>query len=297
MRAVASLMQNHSSSYKPAALSLPQEMTPHLSPKNENAARPDEVSGSETASQPRSPYQAAGYLSQYLALETSGAAAGLQLHAWGAEPRNLIRLAWSYRVAKRIFDLVLAIALLPLLLPVCLLLMLLIKCSSKGPVFYRHLRVGQDSRAFHLYKFRTMFPHDRALLQAYLATNHDARREWEEQYKLRWDPRVTRLGAILRRTSLDELPQILNVLLGQMSFVGPRPIVHDEIPRYGAAFPFYAAAKPGITGLWQVSGRGAVSYETRVSLDITYVMTWSFVQDLSVLLKTVRAVCRSEGAY
>jgi exopolysaccharide production protein ExoY len=274
-------------------------MTPHLSPKNENAAASEEgCYGNERSGSPaRLPYQAAGYLNQYLALETSGTAAGLQLLTWGAGPRNLFRQAWSYRVAKRIFDLVLAVALLPVLLPVCLLLMLLIKCSSKGPVFYRHLRVGQDSRTFYLYKFRTMFLHDQALLEAYLATNADARREWEEQYKLRWDPRVTPLGAVLRRKSLDELPQIVNVLLGHMSFVGPRPIVHDEIRRYGAAFPFYAAAKPGITGLWQVSGRGAVSYETRVSLDMIYVMTWSFVQDLSVLLKTVRAVCRSEGAY
>jgi exopolysaccharide production protein ExoY len=291
-------MQNHSSSYKPAALSLLQEMTPHPSAKTQNVATQEEVSGNErNGSSARLPYQAAGYLHKYLALETSGTAAGLQLHAWGAKPRDLFRQAWSYRVAKRIFDFVLAVALLPLLLPVCLLLMLLIKCSSRGPVFYRHLRVGQDSRSFYLYKFRTMYLHDQTLLEAYLTTNAEARREWEEQYKLRWDPRVTRLGAILRRTSLDELPQIVNVLLGQMSFVGPRPIVHDEIHRYGAAFPFYAAAKPGITGLWQVSGRGAVSYETRVSLDIIYVMTWSFVQDLSVLLKTVRAVCRSEGAY
>lgn len=157
-----------------------------------------------------------------------------------------------------------AIALLPFLFPVCLLLILLIKCSSKGPVFYKHLRVGQDSRCFYLYKFRTMFLHGDTLLEAYLATNPEARQEWDEQYKLRWDPRVTPLGAILRRTSLDELPQILNVLLGNMSFVGPRPIVHDEICRYGAAFPLYAAAKPGITGLWQVSGRGTLSYETRV---------------------------------
>jgi exopolysaccharide production protein ExoY len=209
----------------------------------------------------------------------------------------LFRQSWSYRVAKRMLDLVLAIALLPFFIPICLLLMLLIKCGSKGPVFYRHLRVGQDSRGFHLYKFRTMFLNSDAILKDYLATDPVARREWDERYKLRCDPRVTPLGAILRRTSLDELPQIVNVLLGHMSFVGPRPIVRDEVSRYGGAFALYAAAKPGITGLWQVSGRGTLPYETRVSLDIKYVTTWSFLHDLRVLLKTARVVCNSEGAY
>ena len=204
---------------------------------------------------------------------------------------------WSYRVAKRMLDLVLAIALLPFFVPICLLLMLLIKCGSKGPVFYRQLRVGQDSRGFHLYKFRTMFLNSDVILKDYLATDPIARQEWEERYKLRRDPRVTPLGAILRRTSLDELPQIINVLLGHMSFVGPRPIVRDEVARYGRAFAFYAAAKPGITGLWQVSGRGTFPYETRVSLDIRYVTTWTFLDDLRVLLKTARVVCSSEGAY
>jgi len=242
---------------------------------------------------------AASYLNKYLAPEISGhgGAAGMQMRTWGTALPSSFRHSWSYRVAKRTFDLVLAVALLPVFLPVCLLLMLSIKCSSKGPVFYRHLRVGQDSRGFYLYKFRTMFLHGDALLAAYLATSPEARQEWDEHYKLRWDPRVTRLGAILRRTSLDELPQIVNVLLGHMSFVGPRPIVHDEIQRYGAAFPFYTSAKPGITGLWQVSGRGNLSYETRVSLDIIYVTTWSFFHDLRVLLKTARAVCGSVGAY
>jgi exopolysaccharide production protein ExoY len=242
--------------------------------------------------------RASRYLNKYPALEISShRTTGIQMGPWGKDQHYPFRHSWSYRVAKRIFDLLLAVALLPFLLPVCVLLMLLIKCSSKGPIFYKHLRVGQDSRGFYLYKFRTMFLHGDALLEAYLATTPEARQEWDEHYKLRWDPRVTPLGVILRRTSLDELPQIVNVLLGHMSFVGPRPIVHDEIHRYGAAFPFYAAAKPGITGLWQVSGRGNLSYETRVSLDILYVTTWSFFDDLRVLLKTARAVCNAVGAY
>jgi exopolysaccharide production protein ExoY len=194
-------------------------------------------------------------------------------------------------------DVVLAMAILLLLFPVFLLLMVLVKCSSKGPAFYKQLRVGQDSRGFHLYKFRTMFVDSDAVLAAFLATDEEAREEWAKHYKLRSDPRVTRLGAILRRTSLDELPQIMNVLQGHMSFVGPRPIVHDEIWRYGGAFALYAAAKPGITGLWQVSGRGTLSYATRVSLDVKYVTTWSFLHDLKVLVKTARVVCNAEGAY
>jgi exopolysaccharide production protein ExoY len=221
----------------------------------------------------------------------------LYVNAWGTAHRYPFRNSWSYRVAKRIFDLLLALALVPFLLPVCLLLMLLIKCSSKGPVFFKHLRVGQDGREFYLYKFRTMSPHGETLLEDYLATTPEARQEWDEYYKLRWDPRVTTIGAVLRRTSLDELPQIVNVFLGHMSFVGPRPIVRDEISRYGAAFPFYTAAKPGITGLWQVSGRGTLSYETRVALDILYLTTWSLLHDLRVLRRTAAAVFNSEGAY
>jgi lipopolysaccharide/colanic/teichoic acid biosynthesis glycosyltransferase len=194
-------------------------------------------------------------------------------------------------------DVVLALIILLLLFPVFLLLMLLVKCSSEGPAFYRQLRVGQDSRGFRLYKFRTMFVDSDAILAALLETDEEAREEWAEHYKLHSDPRVTRLGAILRRTSLDELPQIMNVLQGHMSFVGPRPIVHDEICRYGQAFALYAAAKPGITGLWQISGRGTLSYATRVSLDVEYVTTWSFLHDLKVLAKTAEAICNAEGAY
>jgi exopolysaccharide production protein ExoY len=204
---------------------------------------------------------------------------------------------WSYRVAKRTFDVLLALIISPFLLPLALALVVLVKISSKGPVFYRQRRVGQNGRPFHLYKFRTMFHDSDWLLVSHLAAKPGARREWEQYYKLRVDPRVTRIGAALRRTSLDELPQLINVLAGHMSFVGPRPIVHEELPRYGQALPFYTAAKPGVTGLWQVSGRGKLSYETRVSLDVEYVSTWSFTKDLHVLMKTWAAVWRGEGAF
>jgi exopolysaccharide production protein ExoY len=204
---------------------------------------------------------------------------------------------WSYQVAKRILDVMLVIALVPLLIPVVLALMVLVKLSSSGPVFFRQRRIGQNGQSFFLYKFRTMFSDSDSLLATHLAAMPEARQEWEQYYKLRVDPRVTRLGAALRRTSLDELPQILNVLTGHMSLVGPRPVVEEELLRYGTSLPFYTAAKPGITGLWQISGRGRLSYEARVSLDVHYVKTWSFLQDLRVLLKTAAAVWRCDGAY
>ncbi|MGC2403224.1 MAG: sugar transferase [Acidobacteriaceae bacterium] len=209
----------------------------------------------------------------------------------------MLQRKWSYRVAKRVFDIFLAVTLCPLLFPLLLALIALVRLSSKGPVFYRQRRVGQNGRSFYLYKFRTMFHDSDSLLATHLEDRPDARREWEQYYKLRVDPRVTCIGATLRRTSLDELPQIINVLAGQMSFVGPRPIVQEEMSRYGKALPFYTAAKPGVTGLWQVSGRGKLSYETRVCLDVEYVKTWSLLKDLRVLLKTGATVWRCEGAY
>jgi exopolysaccharide production protein ExoY len=204
---------------------------------------------------------------------------------------------WSYRVAKRTFDILLALALAPLVLPVVLVLMAVMKLSSHGPVFYRQRRIGQFGRPFFLYKFRTMVPNGDSLLARHLEDTPGALQEWEEHYKLRTDPRVTSLGAALRRTSLDELPQLVNVLAGHMSFVGPRPVVEEELSRYGGALAYYTAAKPGLTGLWQVSGRGTLSYQARVSLDMQYVKTWSFVQDLRVLLRTAAAVSRCDGAY
>jgi undecaprenyl-phosphate galactose phosphotransferase len=203
----------------------------------------------------------------------------------------------TYKLGKRIFDLALAIALLPVVAPLCLLLIVLIKLCSAGPVFYKHLRVGQYGRRFHLYKFRTMALNNEQLLANHLHQCPEARPEWARHQKLRSDPRVTPLGAILRRTSLDELPQVLNVILGDMSFVGPRPIVPDEAARYGDAFAIYEIAKPGMTGLWQVSGRGTLPYENRISLDVEYVLTWSLILDLKLVIKTFRSLWTGEGAY
>jgi lipopolysaccharide/colanic/teichoic acid biosynthesis glycosyltransferase len=230
-------------------------------------------------------------------METSADLVGAKMPATILLLPCATRDKWSYRFAKRIFDFLLALVLFVLLGPTVLLYVAVLKLCLRGPVFYRQRRIGQNGRRFYLYKFRTMIPHSDSVLVTHLAAVSDARREWQEHQKLRKDPRVTRLGALLRRTSLDELPQVLNVLIGQMSFVGPRPIVEEELTRYGASLPFYTAVKPGLSGLWQVSGRGELSYSARVTLDVQYVKTWSFMQDMRILLKTPAAVWQCDGAY
>jgi lipopolysaccharide/colanic/teichoic acid biosynthesis glycosyltransferase len=229
--------------------------------------------------------------------EENGKAPTLPCAGYSDDESPKLDSRWSYQVVKRILDVLLASAIVPLLIPVLVALAVVVKLSSGGPVFFRQRRIGQNGRSFYLYKFRTMFSDSDSLLAIHLAAMPEACQEWEQHFKLRVDPRVTRLGAALRRTSLDELPQILNVLMGHMSLVGPRPVVEEELPRYGTFLPFYTAAKPGITGLWQISGRGRLSYEARVSLDVQYVKTWSLLQDLRVLLRTAVAVWRCDGAY
>lgn len=203
----------------------------------------------------------------------------------------------AYRVGKRALDLLMALVILPPILLLAAIVAVLVKISSPGPIFFRHTRVGQGRKPFGLWKFRTMTHGSDDLLTAHLAQNPEAYEEWLCYRKLRKDPRVTRIGAILRKTNLDELPQILNVLRGEMSMVGPRPVVEEELERYGAGEALYSAARPGLTGLWQVSGRGCVSYERRVALDVEYVSTWSFTGDLVVLTKTVNAIRTGRGAF
>jgi UDP-galactose-lipid carrier transferase len=202
-----------------------------------------------------------------------------------------------YRVAKRALDLILVFLLAPLALPLLLLLAILIKLTSPGPVFYRHMRLGQHGRVFRLWKLRTMLTNSDHLLSRYLEENPKAKKEWQCHYKLQNDPRVTPLGRILRRTSLDEIPQLLNVLRGEMSFVGPRPIIDAEALRYGGGIGIYCAAKPGLTGLWQVHGRGKVQYQVRVSFDLEYVSTWSLGRDLELILRTIPVIWSTKGAF
>lgn len=182
-------------------------------------------------------------------------------------------------------------------LPLYLLLALLIYIDSPGPILFSHRRVGQGGKEFPCYKFRTMVPNAHAELQKYLRDHPEYLKEWEAYYKLKDDPRITRVGCWLRKYSLDELPQFLNVLKGEMSLVGPRPIVQDEVVKYGRFIEDFYMVKPGITGLWQVGGRNDVSYDDRVQIDSWYVRNWSVWLDIVILMKTVRYVLTGRGAY
>lgn len=198
---------------------------------------------------------------------------------------------------KRLFDLVAACLLLFALLPLMLFVALVIFSTERGPVLYGHDRIGYKGRRFKCLKFRSMVPNGDVVLAQYLADNPAAKAEWDASQKLRHDPRITPLGRFLRATSLDELPQLINVIRGDMSLVGPRPIVHAEMARYGNRIDAYTCARPGITGLWQVSGRSDVDYGRRVMLDSHYVSTWSLPGDVLILLRTVKVVFSQSGSY
>jgi len=201
------------------------------------------------------------------------------------------------RVLKRVLDLAATVALGLVSLPLIALVAIAIRLDSPGPVFFAQARIGKGGRKFRAWKFRTMVRDAEQLLDRFLQDRPALREEWERDQKLRDDPRVTRVGRLLRRTSLDELPQLWNVLRGEMSLVGPRPIVDEEVGRYGPRFTLYAQVLPGITGLWQVSGRNDTSYEQRVELDSYYVRNWSPWLDLYVLARTVWVVLTGRGAY
>lgn len=198
------------------------------------------------------------------------------------------------RTGKRVFDIALALFLLPVLAPVILVLWGIIRRDG-GAGFFGHTRVGRNGEPFKCWKLRSMVVDAEARLQAYLDANPEAAAEWGRDHKLTGDPRINRLGHFLRKTSLDELPQIWNVLKGEMSFVGPRPIVTEELAKYSSSVPAYLAQKPGITGLWQVSGRNDISYDERVALDVAYLTRCSFMQDLRIILKTASAVLGTTG--
>lgn len=200
------------------------------------------------------------------------------------------------RMVRRALSLVLVVPALLLGAPVFLGLALAVKCTSAGPVFYGQKRIGRGARRFLTWKFRTMVQDADVQLAKLLESDPAAREEWERDHKLRKDPRITAVGGFLRKTSLDELPQLWNVFVGDMNLVGPRPIVEDEIEKYGEAFLLYGRVTPGLTGLWQVSGRNNTTYEKRVSLDTFYVRNWTPWLDLWVLLRTVPVLLRREGA-
>lgn len=199
--------------------------------------------------------------------------------------------------AKRVLDLFLILALSPPILLLSAIIALLLKLESRDPILYRQERIGQGGSRFYTWKFRTMIHDADIVLARYLEQHSELREEWERNHKLRNDPRVTWVGKILRRMSLDELPQLWNVLKGEMSLVGPRPIVEQETVRYGDYFGEYLQVLPGITGLWQVSGRNDLSYDERVALDVHYVRHWSVRMDMQIMAQTVGVVLQGKGAY
>ena len=199
--------------------------------------------------------------------------------------------------AKRALDIGLVLLGLLLLWPLILGLVVLLKVMDPGPVLYGHRRVGFGGREFRCWKFRTMVVDGDAVLERHLRENPADAALWKEQRKLVNDPRVTPLGAVLRKLSLDELPQLLNVLKGEMSLVGPRPIVQAELDHYGISARHYLATRPGLTGQWQISGRSDTTYAERVRLDRFYVTNWSLWRDLRIIFLTIPAVALSRGAH
>lgn len=204
----------------------------------------------------------------------------------------------SNALIKRIFDISISILMLPVLIPLIAIIGTIIKLESSGPIFFTHSRVGKNGYLIPILKFRSMFRDSKERLEKILAESPEIKSEWEANFKLKNDPRITKIGAFLRKTSLDELPQIFNVLVGQMSLVGPRPVVQEEIDKYyGDNADYYHMVLPGITGLWQVNGRSATSYEYRVGIDTWYVLNWSLWLDIVILFKTVKVVLARDGAY
>jgi len=210
--------------------------------------------------------------------------------------KPVARRALAHELLKRAVDIVGALTLAVVFSPVWLIVTYSLAIDGGG-IFFGHGRIGRNGRAFTVYKFRTMVPDAESVLPDLIASDPALREEWLRDHKLKNDPRVTNIGRFLRKTSLDELPQLLNVLAGEMSLVGPRPIVRGELARYGRYCSYYLAIKPGLTGLWQVSGRNDVNYRRRVAIDRFYAVRSTLLMDLGVLLKTVRVVLGGQGAY
>ena len=201
-------------------------------------------------------------------------------------------------VVKTAFDYILTVVGAVFISPLLVYIAYRIKKEDPGPAFFAHTRIGKDGKPFPCYKFRSMVVNSQEMLQKYLAENPAAREEWERDFKLKDDPRVTPIGKFLRSTSLDELPQIFNVLRGEMSLVGPRPVIQEELDKYyGETAKLYCTVKPGITGLWQVSGRSDIGYDERVALDATYIKYRSMWGDIVILWKTIGVVLMKKGAY
>lgn len=204
--------------------------------------------------------------------------------------------SFAYSRVKRLIDVVLVLAAAPIWVPLCMVLSLLVRFTSPGPVFFSHRRIGHHGAFFSMWKFRTMCTNSAEVLEKHLASHPEDRASWARDHKLRNDPRITPIGWFLRKSSLDELPQLWNVITGRMSLVGPRPIVAAEVEKYNDDFAYYVSVDPGISGLWQCSGRSSLTYKARVALDRQYVETWSLGGDLKILIKTAVRVLQFKDA-
>lgn len=203
-----------------------------------------------------------------------------------------ISLLW-----KRCIDLLLLLISSPITIPVTVFIALIVKITSPGPIFYGHKRIGKNGREFKCWKFRSMVIDADKQLEKILAENPEMRAEWEKDRKFTNDPRVTKIGKILRKTSIDEIPQFFNILTGEMSFIGPRPVTEPELAKYGKKSDFILSVQPGLSGMWQISGRSDTGYEERVTLDSYYIQNWSVWLDIWIIIKTVYVVLRGKGAY
>jgi Undecaprenyl-phosphate galactose phosphotransferase WbaP len=214
----------------------------------------------------------------------------------GIDTSNKLKLGLNLKI-KRLMDIFIVIFGGIIILPFLLIIAFIVKLNSPGPVLYKHKRIGKDGKDFYAYKFRSMVVDAEKKLQEIIETNHELKTEWENTQKLQNDPRITNVGRFLRRTSIDEFPQLINILKGEMSLVGPRPIVEEEVPKYGEDYSRIFSIKPGLTGLWQVSGRSHADYHDRIAYDTYYLQNWSVWLDLWIIYKTIGVVIDGKGAY
>ncbi len=207
--------------------------------------------------------------------------------------RKLLDVLESYKFIKRFLDIMLALVGMIVLSPVFLIIALAIKLESKGPVFFKHTRIGKDGKIIKIYKFRSMVDNAEDLIKSFTP---EQMKEYKENYKLSNDPRVTKVGKFIRKTSLDELPQLINILKGDLSIIGPRPVVAEELKRYGSNIEKFLSVTPGLTGFWAANGRSCTSYEQRMQMELFYIDNLSLKLDVKVFFKTIEAVIKREGA-
>lgn len=199
----------------------------------------------------------------------------------------------NYISVKRIIDVIISIIGLIVLSPIFLILAIIIKLDSKGPVFFAHTRYGKDGKKFKMYKFRTMYENAQDMINDFTP---EQMKEWKENFKLQDDPRITKVGKFLRKTSLDELPQIVNIIKGDLSIIGPRPVIEEELEKYGDNKDKFLSVTPGLTGYWQANGRSSTTYEQRMEMELYYIDNISPKLDVKIFFKTIESVIKKEGA-